>query len=117
MRRKNEKTVSKTAIAQLLFRQHGRCPVCKGTLMEKDDRIQVHHRDRDPSNNALENLVCVHSWCHARVHASRAVRARLPKRWRLPQPVHQARAKDIYAVANLLFGLTEGETVLEEDGI
>lgn len=43
----------------------------KGTSCEKcgnDERLVVHHHDKNPRNNAVENLVTICSSCHVRWH-------------------------------------------------
>ena len=51
----------------------------------------VHHRDHNPRNNTLDNLVLLHGGCHTRYHAAlrRAVRERraAPSWLKLPDSV------------------------------
>jgi thymidylate synthase ThyX len=40
-----------------------RCEVCSSTV-----RVQVHHRDADPTNNDRENLIALCEACHKTIH-------------------------------------------------
>jgi hypothetical protein len=43
-------------------------------------RSQVHHKDRNPMNNALDNLERLCHWCHAAEHAPE-IKARAAQGW------------------------------------
>ena len=45
-------------------------------------RSQVHHRDRDFMNNALDNLERLCQWCHGQEHAIE-IRARAARGWEI----------------------------------
>ena len=60
-------TVTPT-VARLLKRQAGQCAHC-GLYFRSDDRMEVHHRDKNPRNNKRDNLELLHRHCHDQVHA------------------------------------------------
>lgn len=41
--------------------------VCNGCDSRK--RLHAHHKNLDPFNNSLDNLMWLCHWCHARIHA------------------------------------------------
>ena len=60
-------TVTPT-VARLLKRQAGQCPHC-GLYFRSDDRMEIHHMDKNPKNNKPDNLRLLHRHCHDQVHA------------------------------------------------
>jgi len=44
-----------------------RCAYCEGR-----EHIQIHHLDRNPRNNVLENLMPLCIWCHIAEHPNNA---------------------------------------------
>lgn len=44
-----------------------KCAHCDGW-----EHVQIHHIDRDPGNNVLENLVPLCIWCHIAEHPHNA---------------------------------------------
>jgi len=54
-------------LAMLLKRQKGKCAHC-GTIFMPGDLIEVHHEDRDTSNNKKSNLSALHRHCHDKIH-------------------------------------------------
>ena len=57
----------KPTVAKLLVKQSGTCQHC-GQYLQSDDRMEVHHLDRNPSNYKPVNLVLVHRHCHDAIH-------------------------------------------------
>lgn len=53
-------------VAQLLFEQNGKCPICKRNLI--GEPMQVHHIDKNRDNKSIENLLAVHPECHYAFH-------------------------------------------------
>jgi len=58
-----------TRVVNLLKRQNGRCANCGLRLMTQDI-TEVHHQDRDRSNNRYSNLMLLHGHCHDLVHSA-----------------------------------------------
>lgn len=44
------------------------CDGCEGDV--SFDEVQVHHKDEDETNDAIENLIAMHPACHTRRHMS-----------------------------------------------
>lgn len=59
MAKKNRATIPTDVAAQALFLSDRTCCVCR-----RPKRVQIHHIDEDPSNNALENLAVLCFDCH-----------------------------------------------------
>ena len=59
-------TISKRT-AELLKRQKGKCGYCK-LFFKSDDQIENHHKDKNHNNNAIINLVLLHTHCHHQIH-------------------------------------------------
>ena len=57
----------KPTVAKLLAKQSGTCQHC-GQYFQSDDRMEVRHLDRNPSNYKPVNLALVHRHCHDAVH-------------------------------------------------
>jgi RNA-directed DNA polymerase len=55
--------------ARLLKQQQGKCSH-RGLFFMSEDRIEVHHRDRDAHNTRSSNLTLLHRHCHDQVHGS-----------------------------------------------
>ena len=54
-------------VAQLLFEQNGKCPICKRNLI--GEPMQLHHIDKNRDKNNIENLLAVHPECHYALHS------------------------------------------------
>lgn len=54
---------------QLLRAQSGQCGWC-GLYFTISDRIEVHHEDRDRTNDRFTNLKLLHRHCHDTVHST-----------------------------------------------
>jgi len=54
--------------SHLLKQQDTRCDYC-GLRFMTGDVLEVHHRDRNRTNNAYANLALVHGHCHDLIHA------------------------------------------------
>jgi RNA-directed DNA polymerase len=54
-------------LGSVLKRQEGRCARC-GLYFKPGDLIEVHHGDRDRTNNQKGNLDALHRHCHDAVH-------------------------------------------------
>ena len=59
-------------VAILLKTQRGKCARCQ-LRFEADDRLEVHHMDRDRTNNTIENLRLLHRHCHDVMHGKRGM--------------------------------------------
>jgi len=55
-------------VSHLLKQQTNRCDYC-GLRLMAGDVLEVHHRDRNRSNNAHVNLALLHGHCHDLIHA------------------------------------------------
>jgi RNA-directed DNA polymerase len=53
--------------ANILRQQHGRCPVCR-QVIQREEALELHHRDGYHQNNRRVNLVLLHPNCHRQVH-------------------------------------------------
>jgi RNA-directed DNA polymerase len=60
-------TVTST-IARLLNRQGGQC-AHHGLYFFPDDRMGVHHRDKNPDHHRRDHLALLHRHCHDQLHA------------------------------------------------
>lgn len=62
--------VPKAVRAALLERDAKTCQRCGrvGEIGWYSDMLCIHHRDRDPQNNALDNLELLCRGCHSRMH-------------------------------------------------
>jgi len=56
-------------IATLLKQQRNKCPEC-GYYFWESDVLEVHHKDRNRSNNRYSNLELLHGHCHDKTHAT-----------------------------------------------
>lgn len=59
-------------VAILLKTQKGKCARCQ-LRFKADDLVEVHHMDRDRTNNATENLKLLHRHCHDVMHGKRGM--------------------------------------------
>lgn len=57
---------------EIFFAAHGFGPyVCDGCGEDVSfEAVQVHHKDEDETNDAIDNLIAMHSECHTRRHMS-----------------------------------------------
>ncbi|HBB31375.1 MAG TPA: group II intron reverse transcriptase/maturase [Cyanobacteria bacterium UBA8803] len=69
-KRLSQHPMLRNVVAKLLKKQEGRCSEC-GLKFTSEDLLEVHHLDRDRSNNKTKNLVLVHRHCHDVIHSSR----------------------------------------------
>ncbi|NET59453.1 MAG: group II intron reverse transcriptase/maturase [Symploca sp. SIO2E6] len=60
----------RNVVAKLLKKQEGKCSEC-GLKFTSEDLLEVHHLDRDRSNNKTKNLILVHRHCHDVIHSQR----------------------------------------------
>lgn len=51
--------------AEILFLCRNTCCICGAQLVH----LQIHHIDKDPSNNDIDNLIVLCLNCHANVHS------------------------------------------------
>ncbi|MBD2482331.1 group II intron reverse transcriptase/maturase [Planktothrix sp. FACHB-1365] len=58
-------------VATLLKQQKNQCSYC-GYYFWEEDVLEVHHKDRNRSNNKYSNLELLHRHCHDKSHASSA---------------------------------------------
>lgn len=56
-------------VARLLKEQAGRCHQC-GLYFFAEDRMEVHHKDKNPDNHRRSNKALLHRHCHDQVHAT-----------------------------------------------
>lgn len=59
-------------VVRLLKEQKGRCVHC-GLRFLTEDVLEVHHRDRDRTNNRYSNLMLLHVHCHDQLHGGRCL--------------------------------------------
>jgi hypothetical protein len=52
--------------AKVLFDSDHTCCICRS----EKQKIQIHHIDEDPSNNAYENLAVICVMCHMEIHST-----------------------------------------------
>lgn len=64
-KRDNKKRVSLSKDErEMIFDKYNReCAICK-----VGEGLHIHHRDEDPSNNAIDNLIVLCGLCHKKVH-------------------------------------------------
>ncbi len=55
--------------AKILRQQNGLCPVCR-QVIQREEALELHHRDGHHQNNRLANLVLLHPNCHRQVHCA-----------------------------------------------
>jgi RNA-directed DNA polymerase len=58
----------KSSVAKLLKRQSGKCSQC-GLYFWFNDRMEVHHLDKNQDNHRRDNLALTHRHCHDQIHA------------------------------------------------
>lgn len=54
---------------ELLFRENHTCAICRNP----DKDVQIHHIDRNPENNFLDNIIVLCLDCHSKVTGSRGL--------------------------------------------
>ena len=52
----------------ILLRDKDKCCEC-GRVDKYRNRTHIHHKDRDKSNNRLDNLVTLCAYCHGKMHS------------------------------------------------
>ena len=50
--------------------QKGRCPVCRRSMLP-NEKLDIHHRNGNHSNNRYENLWLTHRHCHDTLHSGK----------------------------------------------
>ena len=55
--------------AKVLNQQKGLCPICR-QVIQSEETLELHHRDRNHQNNRRANLVLLHPNCHRQVHSA-----------------------------------------------
>lgn len=63
---KERTEVSAELAARVMFASDRTCCVCRSEKL----KIQIHHIDEDPSNNAFDNLAVICLFCHVDAHSS-----------------------------------------------
>jgi RNA-directed DNA polymerase len=53
--------------AKILRQQHGQCTVCR-QVIQREENLELHHRDGNHRNNQQANLVLLHPTCHRQEH-------------------------------------------------
>jgi RNA-directed DNA polymerase len=53
--------------ATVLTRQNGCCPLCRQVIQREED-LELHHRDGNHPNNRIGNRVLLHPNCHRQLH-------------------------------------------------
>lgn len=76
-KRKGEYPETPKQLSELIKKQDGKCSHC-GLYFTSDCLIEVHHIDRNRSNNKKTNLTAVHRHCHDIIHAKWE-----PKEWEM----------------------------------
>lgn len=67
-RRMGQYPTATSTVARLLKYQSGKCSHC-GLYFWPDDRMEVHHVDRNRDNHRRDNLALLHRHCHDQTHA------------------------------------------------
>ena len=67
-RRMGQYPTATSTVARLLKYQSGKCSHC-GLYFWPDDRMEVHHVDRNRENHRRDNLALLHRHCHDQTHA------------------------------------------------
>lgn len=76
-KRKGEYPETPKKLSELIKKQDGKCSHC-GLYFTSDCLIEVHHIDKNRSNNKKTNLTAVHRHCHDMIHAKWE-----PKEWEM----------------------------------
>ena len=67
-RRMGKYPTATSTVARLLKYQAGKCSHC-GLYFWPDDRMEIHHLDRNRDNHKRDNLALLHRHCHDQIHA------------------------------------------------
>lgn len=59
---------------KLLLKCRGKCEICGLDFDSDGVKPQIHHKDGDPSNNRLSNLIVVCPNCHSKLHKWKEVK-------------------------------------------
>ncbi|GAA1280146.1 hypothetical protein GCM10009725_31210 [Aeromicrobium tamlense] len=68
---------SRTEARETFWSKHVKSEYCCPDCGDQDAHFEVHHIDRDPYNNSIENLVGLCHWCHRRRHRREEIADRL----------------------------------------
>ena len=66
--KRKRKPVGKTVRKVLLKYQDGKCWMCKRSFKEMSVRPVLHHKNLNPNDNRISNLVLICPNCHDKIH-------------------------------------------------
>lgn len=66
--KQKRKNVGKTIRKVLLKYQDGKCWMCKKSFKDMKVRPVLHHKNLDPKDNRISNLVLICPNCHDKIH-------------------------------------------------
>ena len=104
--------VPKVLASRVLYEHDHTCCVCN----ERSKRVQIHHIDEDPSNNAIENLTVLCLSCHDQTQISGGFGRKLRptevqlNRLKWIERVNGRRLAADKAAADVMSGATNGAT-------
>jgi len=59
---------------KVIARSRGRCEICGFDFVKHDVKPHIHHKDGNPRNNKLSNLIVVCPNCHSKLHKWKIVK-------------------------------------------
>jgi len=59
---------------KVIARSRGRCEICGFDFAKHDVKPHIHHKDGNPRNNKLSNLIVVCPNCHSKLHKWKIVK-------------------------------------------
>lgn len=58
------------------------CSICKKDFIENKGKLCIHHKNKDRSDNRLENLILCCNVCHGKLHNPKKVKkVKITKKW------------------------------------
>ena len=68
------KPISISVQKKVIARSRGRCEICGFDFAKHDVKPHIHHKDGNPRNNKLSNLIVVCPNCHSKLHKWKIVK-------------------------------------------
>ena len=59
---------------KVIARSRGKCEICGFDFVKHDVKPHIHHKDGNPRNNKLSNLIVVCPNCHSKLHKWKIVK-------------------------------------------
>ena len=59
---------------KVLLRSRGKCEICGFDFAKHDVKPHIHHKDGNPKNNKVSNLIVVCPNCHSKLHKWKIVK-------------------------------------------